>query len=127
MDEEREEKGISMKKLFQNLLFLFKKAFQSFLLLLGTFFLIMSVSMAWNIFFVDGMGLPTDEELVVECNEMIDEGAYKNFPKAEQLGACLDDSYKALAGSPFMIILLPLWIFLAWILLRFGLRVFRRQ
>jgi hypothetical protein len=116
-----------MKKLLQNLLFLFKKVFQSFLLLLGTFFLILSVSMAWNIFFDDGMSIPTDEELVVECNAMIYEGAYKNFAKAEQLGACLDDSYKALAASPFMIILLPLWLFLAWILLRFGLRVFRRQ
>ena len=116
-----------MKKLFQNLLFLFKKAFQSFLLLLGTFFLIMSVSMGWNIFFVDGMGIPTDEELVVECNEMIDEGSYNNFAEAEQLGACLDDSYKAVGAAPFMIFLFPVYIFLAWILLRFGLRVFKRQ
>ena len=116
-----------MKKFFQNLLFLFKKVFQSFLLLLGTFFLIMSVSMAWNIFFVDGMGIPTDEELVVECNEMIDEGSYNNFSEAEQLGACLDDSYKAVGAAPFMIFLFPVYIFLAWILLRFGLRVFRWQ
>ena len=116
-----------MKKLFQNLLFLFKKAFQSFLLLLGIFFLIMSISMAWNIFFVDGMGIPTDEELVVECNELIDEGSYNNFDEGEQLGACLDDSYKAAGAAPFIIILFPVYIFLAWILLRFGLRVFKRQ
>jgi len=116
-----------MKKLFQNLLFLFKKAFQSFLLLLGIFFLIMSVSMGWNIFFVDGMGIPSDEELIVECNELIDEGSYNNIAEAEQLGACLDDSYKAAGAAPFMIILFPVYIFLAWILLRFGLRVFKRQ
>ena len=96
-----------MKKLFQNLFFLFKKAFQSFLLLLGIFFLIMSISMAWNIFFVDGMGIPTDGELVVECNELIDEGSYNNFDEGEQLGACLDDSYKAAGAAPFIIILFP--------------------
>jgi len=116
-----------MKKLLQNLLFLFKKVLQSFLLLLGTFFLILSVSMAWNIFFVDGMGIPTDEELVVECNELIDKGSYNNFAEEEQLGACLDDSYKAAGAAPFIIILFPVYIFLAWILLRFGLRVFKRQ
>ena len=116
-----------MKKLFQNLLFLFKKAFQSFLLLLGIFFLIMSVSMGWNIFFVDGMGIPSDEELIVECNELIDEGSYNNIAEREQLGACLDDSYKAAGAAPFMIILFPVYIFLAWIFLRFGLRVFKRQ
>ena len=115
-----------MKKIFQTLLFLFKKASQSFLLLLGIFFLFMSISMGWNIF-VDGMSIPTDDELIAECNEMIDEGSYANFTEAEKLGACLDDSYKALGATPLIIILFPVSILLAWIFLRFGFRVFKRQ
>ena len=115
-----------MKKIFQTLLVLFKKASQSFLLLLGIFFLFMSVSMGWNLF-VDGFSVPTDEELVVECNAMIEEGSYKNFTEAEKLGACLEDSYKALGAMPLTIIFFPISILLAWIFLRFGLRVFKRQ
>ena len=83
--------------------------------------------MGWDIFFEDDMGIPTDEQLVVECNELIDNGSYKNFNEAEQLGACLDDSYKAVGAMPVMIFLFPLFIFLSWINLRYGLRVFKRQ
>lgn len=86
----------------------------------------MSVSMGWYIF-VDEMSMPTDEELVAECNVMIDEGSYKNFTEAEKLGACLEDSYKALGAMPLTIIFFPVSILLAWIFLRFGFRVFKRE
>ena len=100
-----------------------KKIFQCILSLMGLLFLYMSLHMTWLFFFEP---TPVHEQLVNECNEMSKQGSYNNFSESEKLNACLDDSYMSLGGAPVLfLILLPLFLFLSWINLRYGLRVFK--
>ena len=77
-----------------------KKILQTFLLLIGVLFLYMTIMMIWGLF----QPLPGHEQLVSECNEMIQQGNYSNFSETEKLNACLDDSYKELGAAPLAVI-----------------------
>ena len=79
--------------------------------------------MIWGLF----QPLPGHEQLVSECNEMIQQGNYSNFSETEKLNACLDDSYKALGAAPLAVIFIPIVALLSWIGLRYGLRIFRKK
>lgn len=98
-----------------------KKILQTFLLLIGVLFLYMTIMMIWGLF----QPLPGHEQLVSECNEMIQQGNYSNFSETEKLNACLDDSYKALGAAPLAVIFIPIVALLSWISLRYGLRIFK--
>ena len=78
--------------------------------------------MTWGLF----QPTPEHEELVSECNKMIQQSNYSNFSDANKLNACLDDSYKALGAAPLGIIFIPIFILISWLSLRYGIRVFKK-
>lgn len=72
--------------------------------------------------------LPTDGELVNECNQLILSGSYQEFSEDERLVSCLEDSYKAMGLAPiFKLVVGLLFLLLSAVPLFFGLRVFRRE
>lgn len=99
-----------------------KSIFQFFLLFIGIIFLYMTIMTTWGLF----QPTPEHEELVSECNKMIQQGNYSNFSDANKLNACLDDSYKALGAAPLGIIFIPIFVLISWLSLRYGLRVFKK-
>jgi len=100
-----------------------RKIFQIILLIIGIFFLYMMIMMIWGLF----QPIPDHEQLVNECNEMFKLGSYSHIPETEKLSACLDDSYKSMGGIiPFAVIFIPISILIAWICLRYGLRIFKK-
>ena len=97
-----------------------KKAFRIFLLSSGIFFLCLSATCAWVLVTET---VPTDEELVQECEDFFSEGHYSNFDEDEKLGACLEDSYKAVGIAPFLpLFLLVLFGMLGLISLYAGMK-----
>ena len=101
----------------------FKKLFQIFLIVFGILFLILTLSWTWSLFQPD----PSHEQLVNECTQYIQEGRYSNGSDSEKLSACLDHSYRALGASSLGIFLIPIFAFISWITLRFGLRIFKNE
>ena len=72
--------------------------------------------------------LPTDEELVSECSQLILSGSYQALPEEEKLNSCLEDSYKAAGVAPILKFGVGLlFLLLSVVPLRYGLRVFRRE
>lgn len=96
-----------------------KKAFQVFCLLCSAALGSCSV----GVFFEEP---PSQEQLVLECNQLISTGAYETIQPSERENACLEDSYKALGASPAVSIPFSILLFLlALIALRYGIRIFR--
>ena len=69
-------------------------------------FQIFKILLALGCFFLTYIGYdsitysPTDQELVDDCNYLIRDGAYEQYPFEDRLNLCLEDSYKSLAGIP---------------------------
>ena len=69
-------------------------------------FQIFKILLALGCFFLTYIGydamthFPTDQELIDDCNYLIRDGAYKQYPFEDRLNLCLEDSYKSLAGIP---------------------------
>ncbi len=80
-----------------------KKVFRIFLLSSGIMFLCLSATCGWELVTYTE---PTDEELVQECEDFFSEGRYSNFHEDEKLGACLEDSYKAVGIGPVLALFL---------------------
>jgi hypothetical protein len=94
----------------------------------GTCLLILSGLLIYASIQIFIQPIPTDEELVTECNQLILSGSYQEFPEEEKLIVCLEDSYKAAGLAPILKLVVGLlFLLLSAIPLRYGLRVFGRE
>jgi len=72
--------------------------------------------------------IPTEEELVSECNQVILSDSFQEFAQEEKRTLCLEIGYKATRlALIFKLMVGPLFLLLSAVPLRYGLRVFRRE
>ena len=104
---------------------IFKKLFQVILIVIGLYFIYGLLDSLWFLIFEN---VSSHEELVRQCNKLFDEGLYSSFSESDKLNACLDDEYKYPPGASLIaIIFVPISGLLAWLCLRFGLRIFNKD
>jgi len=99
-----------------------KKIFQTFLILFGIiFFVVVGVFL-----FDEPLPGPSDNYYIEECEYLFSQGRYSQFSEDERLDACLEDSWKAVAGAiTFEYILIIVLSLFGLLCLYFGLKVFK--